>query len=91
MTSEQHNHRHCLELFKRLSEYIDDELDEQTCEEIERHVRECTLCRVCLETLKRSVDICRHTETQSMPASLSKRINMLIQDAAAGEKRKAGR
>ncbi|MBW2592294.1 MAG: zf-HC2 domain-containing protein [Deltaproteobacteria bacterium] len=86
MTNEQHNHQHCLELFKQLSEYIDDELDEPVCKEIEQHLKECILCRVCFETLKRSVDICRHTETKSMPASLSKRINLLIQDAVAKEK-----
>ncbi|OQY04118.1 MAG: hypothetical protein B6I22_10180 [Desulfobacteraceae bacterium 4572_123] len=82
MTNEQHNHRHCLELFEKLSEYIDDELDEPACKEIEKHIKECILCRECLETLKRSVDICRHTETKSMQASLAKRINMLIKDTA---------
>jgi len=82
MTNEQHNHRHCLELFEKLSEYIDDELDEPACKEIEKHIKECILCRECLETLKRSVDICRPTETKSMQASLAKRINMLIKDTA---------
>lgn len=91
MINEQHNHRHCLELFEKLSEYIDNELDEPTCKEIERHIKECILCRICLETLKRSVDICRHTETRTMPAPLSRRINTLIQNGVIEEKCKAGR
>ena len=83
MTNEHHNHQHCLELFEKLSEYIDDELDESECREIEKHLKACSLCRICLETLKRSVDICRHTETRAMPTPLSKRIHLLIQDAVA--------
>ncbi len=90
MTSEQHNHQHCLELFKKLSEYIDNELDEPACKEIESHLKECIICRACLETLKRSIDLCRYTETKSIPASLAKRINLLIQDAVIKEKCKTG-
>ena len=86
MTSEHHNHHHCLELFEKLSEYIDNELDEPACREIEKHIKECALCRVCLETLKRSVDICRHTQTRSMPTPLSKRINRLLQESMAEKK-----
>ena len=83
MTSEQHSHRHCLELFEKLSEYIDGELDEPTYKEMTAHLKACIFCRVCFETLKRSVDICRQTETKSMPTTLSKRINTLIQDTIA--------
>jgi anti-sigma factor RsiW len=83
MTSEHHNHQHCIELFEKLSEYIDNELSEPECREIEKHIKECALCRVCLETLKRSVDICRHTQTRSMPTPLSKRINRLLQESMA--------
>ena len=86
MTSEHHNHQHCLELFERLSEYIDNELDEPACREIEKHIKKCALCRVCLETLKRSVDICRHTQIRSMPTPLSKRINRLLQESIAEKK-----
>ena len=53
MANEEHDHQHCLEMFKKLSEYIDGELDEVTCEDLERHVEECVPCKICLVTLKR--------------------------------------
>lgn len=78
MTSEHHDHRHCLALFEKLSEYIDNELDEATRREIEAHLEDCIQCKVCLETLKRSVAICRHSTPQSPPASLSRRLAAMI-------------
>jgi anti-sigma factor RsiW len=41
MTSNGHDHKHCLELFKKLSEYIDGELDHATCSEIKKHAENC--------------------------------------------------
>ena len=84
MTREPHTHHHCLELFEKLSEYIDSELDEATCREIETHLQECMQCRVCLETLKRSVAICRHSTPSAPPASLSKRLAGLIAAVEGG-------
>ena len=44
MTRDDHDHQHCLEMFEKLSEYIDGELDHATCEEIERHAKRlCSL------------------------------------------------
>ena len=40
MESEDHDHKHCLEMFEKLSEYLDDELDEITGREIEQHVKD---------------------------------------------------
>ena len=31
MSKDEHDHKHCLELFQKLSEYLDNELDEITC------------------------------------------------------------
>ena len=60
MTSDDHDHRHCLEMFEKLSEYIDGELDHATCEEIERHAKDCVACFSCMETLKKTVALCKN-------------------------------
>ncbi len=44
MTSDDHDHQHCLEMFEKLSEYIDGELDHATCAEIEEHANNCVAC-----------------------------------------------
>lgn len=80
MANEEHDHQHCLEMFKKLSEYIDGELDEVTCEELERHVKECVPCKICLVTLNKTVNICKEMESKPVPDTLSQRLKELIQN-----------
>jgi anti-sigma factor (TIGR02949 family) len=75
-----HDHEHCLEMFKRLSEYLDNELDEITCNEIEQHVKECVPCFSCLQTLKRTVDICKQTGNKPVPEEFSQKLKEIIQN-----------
>ena len=75
-----HDHQHCLEMFKRLSEYLDNELDELTCSEIERHVKECVPCFSCLQTLKRTVDLCKQTANKPVPREFSEKLKEMIQN-----------
>jgi len=74
MPSEDHTPGQCLEMFKKLSEYIDDELDGPSCEELEKHLDQCTGCRICLATLKKTVSLCRNMDNVPMPEELSVRL-----------------
>lgn len=76
----QHDPTHCLEMFKKLSEYIDGELDSVTCEELERHVEECVPCKICLTTLKKTVKICNEMESNPVPKAVSERLKEMIQN-----------
>ena len=80
MSKDEHDHKHCLELFEKLSEYLDDELDEVTCKDIENHIKECVPCFVCLQTLKRTVDLCKQAENRPIPEDLSKKLREAIQN-----------
>ncbi|PKO20588.1 MAG: hypothetical protein CVU38_19330, partial [Chloroflexi bacterium HGW-Chloroflexi-1] len=42
----------CSDTLGTLSEYLDGELDEQFCAEIERHMAECGNCRIMVDTLR---------------------------------------
>ena len=80
MNTDEHDHGHCLKLFEKLSEYLDDELDEVTCQDIEKHVKECVPCFVCLQTLKRTIDLCKQTQNRSVPEDFSKKLKEAIQN-----------
>ncbi|UCE52152.1 MAG: zf-HC2 domain-containing protein [Desulfobacterales bacterium] len=77
---ESHDYKHCLEMFKRLSEYLDNELDEVTCKEIEHHVKQCVPCFSCLQTLKRTVDLCKQTANKPVPRAFSEKLKELSQN-----------
>ncbi len=77
---DSHDHKHCLEMFKRLSEYLDNELDDITCKEIEQHVKECVPCFSCLQTLKRTVDLCKKASNKPIPKAFSQKLKDIIQN-----------
>jgi anti-sigma factor RsiW len=80
MNSDGHEHQHCLEMFEKLSEYIDGELDHATCDEIEKHAKNCVACFSCMETLKRTVALCKKVEDQPIPREFSKKLKEIIQN-----------
>ena len=71
-------------MFEKLSEYIDNELDAVTCGDIERHVEACVPCKICLETLKRTVKLCKKMDSIPVPDSVSVKLKELIESMSAG-------
>jgi anti-sigma factor RsiW len=80
MQSDDHDHRHCLEMFKKLSEYIDGELDPATCAQIKAHAENCVACFSCLQTLKRTVALCNNAEEKPIPPELSQKLKDIIRN-----------
>jgi anti-sigma factor RsiW len=80
MSSDDHDHKHCLEMFEKLSEYIDGELDHATCAEIQKHAEDCVACFSCLETLKRTVALCKNVKDTPIPQNLSEKLKEIIEN-----------
>jgi RNA polymerase sigma-70 factor (ECF subfamily) len=49
----------CKAMFAELSDYLDEQLDDSLCEELEKHLDGCEPCKVFLATLKATIDECR--------------------------------
>ena len=79
MTHSTHDPQKCRWMFEKLSEYIDKELDEVTYENIRRHAWECIPCRICLGTMKRTIELCKNMESESVPDLFSARLKEMIQ------------
>jgi anti-sigma factor RsiW len=75
-----HPHSNCLDLFEKLSEYIDRELDAPTCDDIEAHIRDCKPCQVCLGTLKQTIALCKHLERRKVPETFHQKLIDAISD-----------
>ena len=48
-------HNHCREFLNQVSDYLDDFIDPETCEELERHLNDCINCRIFVDTIKKTV------------------------------------
>jgi anti-sigma factor RsiW len=47
-------------MFAELSNYLDDELDDSLCEELEKHMDGCQPCIAFLASLEKSIEQCGH-------------------------------
>ncbi|MGO9083675.1 MAG: sigma-70 family RNA polymerase sigma factor [Candidatus Sulfotelmatobacter sp.] len=49
----------CKAMFAELSNYLDEQLDDSLCEELERHLNGCVPCRAFLSSLETTIEQCR--------------------------------
>jgi anti-sigma factor RsiW len=78
MVSDEHDPRHCVAMFEKLSEYIDGELDRLTCRELEKHVENCISCKICLATLKKTINLCRGMAADPLPEGFSEKLKQTL-------------
>lgn len=59
----------CKKLFAELSNYLDQQLDDSLCDQIEQHMHGCSPCQVFLASLERTIEQCRrHPPARLSPA-----------------------
>ena len=63
--------RHCKEMFAELSNYLDEELDDSLCEELEKHLDGCEPCKAFLASLEETIRSCRRAPNESPGSSAS--------------------
>ncbi len=56
---------HCKAMFAELSNYLDEELDDSLCEELERHMDGCAPCKAFLASLEATIEQVRHLPGES--------------------------
>jgi RNA polymerase sigma-70 factor, ECF subfamily len=56
--------QHCKEMFAELSDYLDEQLDDSLCDELEQHLGGCEPCKVFLATLEATIDECRNSRAE---------------------------
>ncbi len=70
----QPRERRCKEMFAELSNYLDDELDDSLCEELEKHMDGCEPCKAFLSSLEKSIQQCRMAPNQSPDPRIAARL-----------------
>jgi RNA polymerase sigma-70 factor (ECF subfamily) len=72
--SAQPHQRRCKEMFAELSSYLDDELDDSLCEELEKHMDGCEPCKAFLSSLEKSIQQCRTAPRESPDPRVAARL-----------------
>ncbi len=70
----EHGALSCEEIFAKLSEYLDGELDETVCEQLEGHMGSCEPCQRFLDSLRNTVSLLRDERPSQMPEGLRSKV-----------------
>jgi len=70
----------CKKYFDRISEYLDGELDENICKQIEAHLSDCPECRNCINSLRKTIQLCKEGAQEEMPADIHERLKSALRD-----------
>ncbi len=70
-----HEHDLCQEFLSQISDYLDNDIDPITCDELERHLVDCPNCRVFVDTLKKTVYLYQQREADiDVPSGVRERL-----------------
>jgi anti-sigma factor RsiW len=68
----------CQHLLGQLSDYVDGELGQAMCEEIERHLAGCENCRVVVDTLRKTVMLYQTQGQTPLPGDVQERLFKIL-------------
>jgi RNA polymerase sigma-70 factor (ECF subfamily) len=64
----------CKAMFAELSNYLDEQLDDSLCEELERHMNGCAPCQAFVATLEATIEQCRRSPGGCPPLRSSSKL-----------------
>lgn len=70
-----HRHEDCRQLLNSLSDYIDGDLPQELCDEIELHMKDCDNCRIVVDTLNKTISLYQtSSESAVVPDEVRQRL-----------------
>ncbi|UCF84834.1 MAG: zf-HC2 domain-containing protein [Desulfobacteraceae bacterium] len=76
----------CSKYFERISEYLDGELDEAIFLKMDRHLQDCPECRDCIDSLRKSIQLCKEAGKEEMPTDIRERLRSMLRDCISRRK-----
>ena len=69
----------CTEYIQNLCSYVDGEAGDSICREIEKHLKDCPECRIMVDTLKKTVVLCKEGEEKHISIELRARLESILE------------
>lgn len=64
----------CSRLLEPISEYISGDAADTLCREIQAHLAECADCRVVVDTIRKTIMLCRSGAAEDLPHDVRQRL-----------------
>jgi len=76
----------CKEFLQELNEYLDETVDAELRRRLEAHVTECPNCWVICDTTKRTIQVYKGMQAQSLPDDVRGRLMMALEKRLAAKR-----
>lgn len=77
---------HCKHFLCKICEFLDGEIEQTCCVEIEQHIEECEECRIVVSTMQTTMRVCRDLGCEDIPDTIRIRLHQEIRRRLFEEK-----
>lgn len=70
----------CKDLLEVLSDFVDGELEESLCADIEEHLKGCDPCRVVVDTTKKTITLFKENLPYEIPLEVKNRLQRVLRE-----------
>ena len=75
----------CKDVWKHISEYIDQQLDPAALADIENHLENCEICSAVMDSTRNVLVLTADNRTFELPLGFSDRLHRRLKEVIAGE------
>jgi len=76
----------CKDFLRELSDFLDENLDAEIRAKLETHITECPNCWVIADTTRKTIQIYKGMEAQSVPAEIESRLMAALEKKIAARR-----
>jgi hypothetical protein len=76
----------CKEFLQELNDYLDETVDVEIRRRIEAHITQCPNCFVILDTTKKTIQVYKGVQPQTLPEDVQARLLKAVERKCAGRK-----
>ena len=76
----------CKDFLRELSDYLDESLDSEIRAKLESHITECPNCWVIADTTRKTIQIYKGMEPESIPSDIEQRLMVALEKKMAAKR-----
>ena len=73
----------CKEFLQEISDFLDENVDEELRRKLEAHISQCPNCFVILDTTKKTIQVFKGVDAQPIPSEVHHRLMRAVEKKAA--------
>jgi anti-sigma factor (TIGR02949 family) len=76
----------CKEFLQEISDFLDENVDEELRQRLEAHISQCPNCFVILDTTKKTIQVFKGVDAQPIPVEVHQRLMRAVERKAAARR-----